>query len=225
MSDFGAEVKVNYETKRTRLHAKAWIFHRNTGFDTAFIGSSNLSTSALLEGLEWNVRISRHATPELMRKADATFETYWNDRAFETYDPERDADRLDQALRVASGRQVPAGLTVSLSGLDVRPYPFQEEMLEALEVEREVHGRHRNLIVAATGTGKTVVAALDYRNLSDSWAGASRPSLLFVAHRREILEQSLRTYREVLADRTSVNSWSEVNAPPGGGTSSRPFSL
>mgnify|MGYP001766004375 CR=1 FL=1 len=200
VSDFGAEVKVNYETKRTRLHAKAWIFHRNTGFDTAFIGSSNLSTSALLEGLEWNVRISRHATPELMRKADATFETYWNDRAFETYDPERDADRLDQALRVASGRQVPAGLTVSLSGLDVRPYPFQEEMLEALEVEREVHGRHRNLIVAATGTGKTVVAALDYRNLSDSWAGASRPSLLFVAHRREILEQSLRTYREVLAD-------------------------
>lgn len=200
VKDFGAQVRINYETRRTRLHAKAWIFHRNTGFDTAFIGSSNLSTSALLEGLEWNVRISRHANPELMRKADATFETYWNDRAFEAYDPERDADRLDQALLVAGGRQAAAGVTVSLSGLDVRPYPFQEEMLEALEVEREVHGRHRNLIVAATGTGKTVVAALDYRNLADSWGGPSRPSLLFVAHRREILEQSLRTYREVLAD-------------------------
>lgn len=200
VTDFGAEVKVNYETRRTRLHAKAWIFHRNTGFDTAFIGSSNLSTSALLEGLEWNVRISRHATPELMRKADATFETYWNDRAFETYDPERDAERLDQALRVASGRELPAGLTVTLSGLEVRPYPFQEEMLEALEVERDVHNRHQNLIVAATGTGKTVVAALDYRNLSEVWNGPIRPSLLFVAHRREILEQSLRTYREVLAD-------------------------
>lgn len=200
VSDFGAEVKVNYETKRTRLHAKAWIFHRNTGFDTAFIGSSNLSTAALLEGLEWNVRISRHAAPELMRKADATFETYWNDRAFETYDPHHDADRLDQALRVAGGRQTPAGLTVSLSGLEVRPYPFQEEMLEALEVEREVHDRHRNLVVAATGTGKTVVAALDYRNLCKAWGGPTRPSLLFVAHRREILEQSMRTYREVLAD-------------------------
>lgn len=200
VNDFGAEVKVSYETKRTRLHAKAWIFHRNTGFDTAFIGSSNLSTSALLEGLEWNVRISRHATPELMRKAEATFETYWNDRAFESYDPERDAVRLDNALRVAGGGPATDGHRISLSGLEVRPYPFQEEMLEALEVEREVHGRHRNLIVAATGTGKTVVAALDYRNLCDAIGGPARPRLLFVAHRREILEQSLRTYREVLAD-------------------------
>lgn len=200
VNDFGADVKVNYETKRTRLHAKAWIFHRNTGFDTAFIGSSNLSTSALLEGLEWNVRISRHATPQLMRKAEATFETYWNDRAFESYDPNRDVDRLNLALQVASGRQESSGLVISLSGLEVRPYAFQEEMLEALAVEREVHNRHRNLIVAATGTGKTVVAALDYRNLSEAWSGPNRPSLLFVAHRREILEQSLRTYREVLGD-------------------------
>jgi len=72
-------------------------------------------------------------------------------------------------------------------------------MLEALEVERTVHGRHRNLIVAATGTGKTVIAGLDYRNLCRTQAG-EQPSLLFVAHRKEILEQSLRTYREVLAD-------------------------
>jgi len=57
-----------------------------------------------------------------------------------------------------------------------------------------VHDRHRNLVVAATGTGKTVIAALDYARLT------GRPSLLFVAHRKEILEQSLRTYREVLAD-------------------------
>ncbi|MGH3491062.1 MAG: DEAD/DEAH box helicase [Actinopolymorphaceae bacterium] len=95
-------------------------------------------------------------------------------------------------------------MTISLSGLDVRPRTHQTEMLEALDGERTVHGRHRNLIVAATGTGtgKTVVAALDYRRLAHAApaAGAARPSLLFVAHRREILEQSLRTYREVLAD-------------------------
>ena len=48
------------------------------------------------------------------------------------------------------------GSTISLSGLEVRPYPYQQEMLDALEVEREVHDRHRNLVVAATGTGKTV---------------------------------------------------------------------
>ena len=71
-------------------------------------------------------------------------------------------------------------------------------MLDQLEVERVLHGRHRNLVVAATGTGKTVVAALDYRRLAD--AAPTLPRLLFVAHRKEILEQSLRTYREVLAD-------------------------
>ena len=63
-------------------------------------------------------------------------------------------------------------------------------MLDALEAERTVHERHRNLLVAATGTGKTVIAALDYRRLCDP-GPVDRPSLLFVAHRREILEQSL----------------------------------
>ena len=84
-----------------------------------------------------------------------------------------------------------------LSGLEVRPRPHQERILEALEAERTVHDRHRNLVVAATGTGKTVVAALDYRGL-----GGSEKSLLFVAHRRELLEQAQRTYREVLGDGT-----------------------
>ncbi len=199
VSKFGAEVKIQFEALRTRLHAKAWLFRRNSGFDTAYVGSSNLSRSALLEGLEWNVRLSRVATPTLMAKFSATFDTYWNDASFETYDPERDGDRLDDALADASGAGRLRGVHISLSGLEVRAYRYQAQMLEALTVEREVHDRHRNLVVAATGTGKTVVAALDYRGLCEPTA-PTRPSLLFVAHRREILEQSLRTYREVLGD-------------------------
>lgn len=195
--DFGAEVKVQYDALRTRLHAKAWLFRRRTEFDTAYVGSSNLSRSALLDGVEWNVRLSRVATPALLEKFRATFDTYWNDATFEPYDPDRDADRLDDALAEASGRTQSARVTISLAGLEVRPFPYQAAMLEQLAAEREVHDRHRNLIVAATGTGKTVLAALDYRDLCGS---GERPSLLFVAHRKEILEQSLRTYREVLTD-------------------------
>lgn len=197
--EFGAQVKIQYDAQRTRLHAKAWMFRRNTGFDTAYVGSSNLSRAALLDGVEWNVRLSHVGTPSLLAKFRATFDTYWNDRSFETYDPDSDRDRLDDALAEASGRTQHSRVTISLSGLEVRPYPYQQEMLEALDVERTVHGRHKNLVVAATGTGKTVVAALDYRGLCDDESG-DRPSLLFVAHRKEILEQSLRTYREVLAD-------------------------
>jgi superfamily II DNA or RNA helicase len=90
-------------------------------------------------------------------------------------------------------------VTISLSGLEVRPFTYQQQMLDELAVERDVHDRHRNLVVAATGTGKTVVAALDYRRLCGS-TPADRPRLLFIAHRKEILDLSLRTYREVLAD-------------------------
>lgn len=198
VSDFEAEVKVQYDAQRTRLHAKAWLFRRNTGFDTAYVGSSNLSRAAMLDGVEWNVRLSSVSTPPLLQKFLATFDSYWNDPSFESYDPHTDRDKLDDALAEASGRRLHDRVTLTLSGLDVRPYPYQQEMLDQLEVERVVHDHHRNLVVAATGTGKTVVAALDYRRLAGE--AQTRPSLLFIAHRREILQQSLRTYREVLGD-------------------------
>jgi superfamily II DNA or RNA helicase/HKD family nuclease len=193
VNDFGAQVRVNYETRSTRLHAKAWLLRRRTGFDTAYVGSSNLSRAALVDGLEWNVKLAGVHTPELLAKFEATFDSYWADPAFVAYDPATDGDRLDDALRSAGGVQ-DGSAPLTLSGLEVRPYPHQEQILQDLQVERVVHDRHRNLVVAATGTGKSVVAALDYARMPE------RPSLLFVAHRKEILEQSLRTYREVLAD-------------------------
>jgi superfamily II DNA or RNA helicase/HKD family nuclease len=194
VNELGAQVRVSYETQSTRLHAKAWLLRRASGYDTAYVGSSNLSRAALLDGLEWNVKLAGSHTPELLRKFEATFDSYWEDSAFVAYDPARDGARLDEALAIAGGKQDRNTVTFSLSGLEVRPYPHQLEILDRLQVEREVHERHRNLVVAATGTGKTVVAALDYGRQP------GRPSLLFVAHRQEILEQSLRTYREVLAD-------------------------
>ncbi|WP_028803442.1 DUF3427 domain-containing protein [Streptomyces sp. 142MFCol3.1] len=198
--DFGAEVKVNYEIRSTRLHAKAWLFRRDSGFDTAYVGSSNLSKAALLDGLEWNVRLSSIATPSVLKKFEATFDAYWNDNAFEAYSPDVDGDRLDHALSQAGGgSHGGANLQINLSGLEVRPFPHQRDMLERLRVEREIRGRHRNLLVAATGTGKTVMAALDYRALRKKFNDNS-PTLLFVAHRKEILSQSLRTYQEVLDD-------------------------
>lgn len=195
---YGAEVKVNYELRSTRLHAKAWLFRRNSGYDTAYVGSSNLSKTALLDGLEWNVRLSSVATPAVMRKFEATFDAYWNDPAFEAYDPERDAVQLDTALLEAGGRHAGPTHAISLSGLNVRAYPHQRDMLDRLNIEREVHHQHRNLLVAATGTGKTVMAALDYKALRKDLGRDLR--LLFVAHRQEILRQSLRTYQEVLND-------------------------
>ncbi|MEU5586321.1 DEAD/DEAH box helicase [Streptomyces chrestomyceticus] len=199
VNDFHAEVKVNYEIRSTRLHAKAWLFRRNSSYDTAYVGSSNLSRAALLDGLEWNVRLSSVATPAVLKKFEATFDSYWVEPAFESYDPTTDGERLQEALALASGKQRAGNLPISLSGLELRPYPHQQDMLERLRIEREIHGRHRNLLVAATGTGKTVMAAIDYRNLKRQH-GNHDLKLLFVAHRQEILKQSLRTYQEALDD-------------------------
>lgn len=196
IEEFGAEVRVQYDARIARLHAKAWLFRRNSGFHTAYVGSSNLSRAALIDGSEWNVRLSAVHTGHLLDKFVATFDSYWNSDQFEPYRGAEDADRLDRCLAEAKGvRTTQRSLLVS--GLDVRPYPYQAAILDALRSERKNHGHHQNLVVAATGTGKTVMAALDYRSLC---TGTTRPRLLFVAHRREILEQSLRTYREVLAD-------------------------
>jgi HKD family nuclease len=161
--EMGADVRVSYETRTTRLHATAWLFDRRTGFSTAYVGSSNVSKTALLDGLEWNVRMSAVEQPHLLDTFSATFEQYWPDPSFEEYVPARDHGRLDAAL--AAERGGPADLPLEITTLDVQPWSYQREILDTLAAEREVHGRRRNLVVMATGTGKTVVAALDYRRL------------------------------------------------------------
>jgi superfamily II DNA or RNA helicase/HKD family nuclease len=201
VKEFGAEVRINYETDRTRLHAKAWLLRRNTGFHTAYVGSSNLSHAALVDGLEWNVRLSAISTPHLLEKFRATFDSYWENREFEPYSPDNDGDRLRVALETASGSRTSDRVTITLSGLEVHPKAYQAEMLEQLDAERNIHDRHRNLIVAATGTGKTVIAALDYRSLVRDVHNREL-TLLFIAHRKEILQQSRRMYQEVLTDAT-----------------------
>jgi HKD family nuclease len=186
------EVRVSYDTERTRLHAKAYIFHRETGFGSAYVGSANLSSAALSEGLEWTTKLSQYELPYLWQKLVGTFETYWQDEEFEEFNAES-TPRLVAAIgRERSGAEVNAGLV----NLDVRPYPFQEEILDVLTAEREIQHKNRHLIVAATGTGKTMIAAFDY--LRWSRALGSVPPLLFVAHREEILRQSLGTFRAVL---------------------------
>lgn len=189
----GAKVKVSYETSQTRLHAKAWLFHRNSEYHTAYVGSSNLTHSALLDGLEWNVRVTEVENAGIIRQIAATFEQYWNEPEFETYDPRVDGDRLQAALD-AENQPGAAPAPYRLS-IHVEPKPFQVEILEALDAERQ-REHFRNLVVAPTGTGKTWVSAFDYQRLRS--AGYER--LLFVAHRNEILQQSQEVFRLVLDD-------------------------
>ncbi|KGM57829.1 helicase [Lysobacter arseniciresistens ZS79] len=194
LRDLGADIRVSYDTSSTRLHAKAWLFHRASGYSTAYIGSSNLTHSAQVTGLEWNVRISGARNPDVIDKFSAVFDSYWNNEDFRPFD-ESEYRELTRAP-VGSPRIYP-------SPLEIRPEPFQSRLLEQIELAR-LQGRHRNLLVSATGTGKTVMAALDYQRLRSR---LPRARLLFIAHRKEILEQSLATFRHALRDAAFGELW------------------
>lgn len=188
------QIMISYDTKRTRLHAKTYVFYRDTGFSTAYVGSSNLSNAAISSGLEWNVKVTAKDLPETMKKINATFESYWNSSEFSIYTPE-EKTRLARALK-AEKSWAQNGTTYSF---DIYPYPYQQEILDKLKAEREVRTNFRNLVVAATGTGKTVISAFDYKRFCTENKG--KPNrLLFVAHREEILKQSIDCFRGVLRD-------------------------
>lgn len=194
------EIKVSYNTENERLHAKAYLFHRNTGFNTGYIGSSNISRSALTSGLEWNMKVTTNEISHIIDKFKKTFDTYWQDKEFELFDKLRHHEKLKSALKRSN--------IYSFQGVnayfDLKPFPFQEEILEKLEVERTVHFRYKNLVVAATGTGKTVISAFDFKRFKNT---NSRSRLLFVAHRKEILQQAQATFQGVLKDNNFGELW------------------
>ncbi len=195
LRDSGADVRVSYDSSGTRLHAKAWLLHRETGFSTAYIGSSNLTHSAQVSGLEWNVRISAARNRDVIDKVVAVFDGYWHNPDFRPYDRDE--------FRARSEERGAARTTVLLPPTELRPEPFQERLLEQITLSRQ-EGHHRNLLVAATGTGKTVMAALDYARLREV---LSRARLLFVAHREEILLQSHATFRQALRNPSFGELW------------------
>lgn len=151
--------------------------------------------AALTSGLEWNTKVTRRDLPETIDKIAATFEYYWNDREFEYY-AEDQKERLARALKAEKYFDTN---NADVYTMDINPYSYQQEILDKLEAERTVRGYTRNLVVAATGTGKTVISALDYKRFRKQ--NPDKPCrLLFVAHREEILKQSLYTFRAVLKD-------------------------
>jgi hypothetical protein len=178
---------------------KVWLFHRpglTAAFpaSTAYIGSSNLSAPAPLDGLDWNERLAALETPALLRKFEGTFEAYWEEGEFEPYaaTPEQ-RDRLDHQLSLARGVDPAAaggsGVATAPVWFTLRPFAYQREMLDAVAAERSLHQRWRNLMVA--GTGKTVLAAFDVARLHadfpEQFPSPEPPPLLLIAHRKETL--------------------------------------
>lgn len=121
------EVKISYNTGNERLHAKAYLFKRNTGFHTAYIGSSNFSRSALTDGLEWNLKITTKEVSHIISKFQNTFDSYWESDEFETFDESIHQEKLVKSLK--QGKTGPTSSS-NRAFFDIHPFPFQLEILE-----------------------------------------------------------------------------------------------
>jgi len=201
------EIKLSYNTERERLHAKSYLFLRNTGYHTGYIGSSNLSHSALTNGLEWNLKITSKEIPHIINKSLSTFETYWASNDFELFNGDA---KSSEKLKKALNQQRSDYESSPTHFFDLAPFPHQSNILEKLAVERSVHKRFRNLVVAATGTGKTLISAFDFANFIKTKPEAN---FLYVAHREEILKQARAAYRGVLRNGTFGELWAGRHVP------------
>lgn len=199
------KIRISYNTDIERLHAKSYIFVRNSGMNTAYIGSSNLSKSAQTEGLEWNMRVTSVENPHIIKTALATFEMYWNSPNFEDFSI-GGIEKFNKEIH----RNIFHTETSNFVYQRYTLLPHQKQILDKLRVEREDRDNFKNLIVAATGTGKTVISAFDYQEFARTH---SRARILFTAHREEILRQSLSTYRSVLQNANFGTLWVGGNRP------------
>ncbi len=179
-----------YNEKGRSFHAKAYIFHQETK-NEIYVGSSNISRSALTSGIEWNYRFSNRTDQHNFQKFYETFEDLFynhsviiNDEELKRYAKnwkrpsiERDLEKYDEAEE-----QNPANVENLF-----QPRGAQIEALYALEDSRK-EGATKGLVQAATGVGKTYLAAFD---------SAVYEHVLFVAHREEILKQAAESFRNV----------------------------
>jgi superfamily II DNA or RNA helicase/HKD family nuclease len=205
--DSRLSIRFSRDVESTRLHAKAYIHHRDSGFGSAYIGSANLSRPALTEGLEWTVRLSQAASPGLWSKIEESFEQWWGDPEFIEYGLAENHETHAQfralvAQQKSSDARRSGDQLSALTIFDLQPKPFQQAILDRIAVERTELGRTRHLVVAATGTGKTMIAAFDYRGFDREFrASAGRaPRMLYVAHSERILRQARGSFAQVVRD-------------------------
>ena len=208
------EIKASFNTKQERLHAKAYIFSRRSNFDTAYIGSSNISRSALTKGLEWNMRITTIENEHIINKTKATFDNYWNSDDFEPIDTQEALDKFEEAIwKERNHGKEDNDQTEYVTRFERKTH--QIKVIEKLQFERQMVHSYRNLIIAATGTGKTAISAFDFKDYNKRCIKEKgrKARLLFVVHREKILKQARSTFRSVMVDGNFGQIWTGRISP------------
>ncbi len=183
--DAGLDLRV-FEARNISFHPKSYIFHFPDGAVTALVGSSNLSGSALQEGIEWNYRVLAPADAKGLAEVQSAFDALFHHPATQ---PVTDGWVKNYLKRRKAIVRPEVDANIEAPEVPPNPHIIQVEALTALENTR-TEGNSAGLVVLATGLGKTWLSAFD-----SSRAGFSR--VLFVAHREEILGQAIKTFRRI----------------------------
>ena len=187
------EVKVYSEGRRS-FHPKAYLFERPDGSGRAFIGSANLSRMALTEGVEWTWTVLDVDTGQPMYELTTRFEELFAADSAAPLSPSWIRDYAQR--RVVEGRAIgmvePTVSETDAASPEIQPREVQKLALVELDRLRQ-DGETRALVVAATGLGKTFLAAFDAH-------AANR--VLFIAHREELLRQAESAFGRVYPTRT-----------------------
>ncbi|MCY8507336.1 DUF3427 domain-containing protein [Bacillus atrophaeus] len=172
------------------FHTKAYLFERQSGQHSVIIGSSNLSQAALTTGYELNVRIPETSYLPVFQQTKEVFNNVWREKTqpvdnqfLQAYEEFQAASQKMSASLVSQN---------SLYQTKMKPNPMQEQALENLKKTRE-QGKAKAVIIAATGTGKTYLAAFDFAEYQPG-------KYLFIAHREELLTKAIETFENVTND-------------------------
>ncbi|QHX35742.1 DEAD/DEAH box helicase [Spiroplasma sp. TIUS-1] len=190
------KVEDNLERHSQRIHIKAAIF-KNYQETSVIIGSSNLTYKGIMTGREWNIKLTSETNFELVQQMSTEFERLWEEPLVDFKD---DIER-EKLLKQLQLNQINQYKNSSVDEF-VQPrrflFKFQKEIMQSLAYRR-FQNKHKHLITMATGTGKTTVAAFDYKKLTEQ--NLKPVKLLFLAHQKEIIDQAINTYRQVLENR------------------------
>jgi len=182
----GIDLRV-FEAGNTSFHPKVYIFQQATGHGTAYVGSSNLSRAALTHGIEWNYRVIPSSDGRGFSDVQHSFEDLFNHPKTCSVDLEW-INAYRQRRRPVDPTHVP-DLPPEPIEPPPEPHLVQQHALAALKATR-LAGYEAGLVVLATGLGKTWLSAFDSNSPEFN-------RILFVAHRDEILNQAMHTFRRI----------------------------
>lgn len=211
LTNLGIDVRIH---SADAFHPKGYIF-KSSNVVTAMIGSSNLTGNAIVKNHEWNLKVSATSDSDLAvqladlagnQLADSqSLSQEWIDLYAAQYTPPPPRKKIEIAKKLEQADEqlideVAAGLSESSSlGSDINwaeqlmpilPNRMQSEALKELEKVR-LSGESKAIVISATGTGKTILSALEVR--------AAHPErFLFVVHREQILDKTIKEYRRVI---------------------------